>query len=144
MTMRTGECLCGAITLKAEISGTGIGACHCTQCQRWTGGGPLLSVRIDGLEMQGEDHINEFRLSDWGVRAFCRDCGSTLYWRMADGPIRHIAVGLLHDQSGLRLNEEIFVDYRPDWLAPIDEATQSTEAEQNVLLKEYLDKKAGA
>ena len=144
MTTRTGSCLCGAITLEAEISDTGIGACHCTQCQRWTGGGPLLSVRVDRLEIEGEKHIREFQLSDWGTRAFCRNCGATLYWRMVDGPIKHIAVGLLDDQSDLRLTEEIFVDYRPDWLVPVEAATQSTEAEQNALLKEYLDKKAGA
>ena len=141
MNTRAGKCLCGAVSLSAEIDDPKIDACHCTQCQRWTGGGPLINVRVDSVTFNDDAPIREYSISDWGVRAFCENCGSTLYWRMADGKIKHIAVGLLDDQSGLRLTEEIFVDYRPDWLEPVPGASQSTEAEQFALLQEYLDGK---
>lgn len=141
MSERTGSCLCGAVRVRAEISRNDIGACHCQQCQRWTGGGPLLSVRTDSLGLSGEEHIQEFRISEWGVRAFCRECGSNIYWRMADAPPKNIAVGLLDDQTGLKLTEEIFVDCRAPWMSPVDGASQSTETEQLALLDEYMKNK---
>lgn len=141
MYQRSGACLCGAITFDATTRDAKVGACHCTQCQRWVGGGPLYSIGVSQIAFKGEDNIREFALSDWGLRAFCQNCGSTLYWRMKDGPVKHIAPGLLDEQSDLRLTEEIFVDYRPDWVRAEPGADQSTEAQQMALLKEYLDAK---
>ncbi len=137
MATRTGQCLCGAVTFRGDVA-PGIQACHCVQCQRWTGGGPLMSVRVRDLEITGEDAIHAYRASDWGERAFCGTCGSTLYWRMQGRPIAYVAVGLLDDQSGLAVTEEIFVDHRPGWLKPWDGANQSTEAEEMAKLEEFL------
>lgn len=138
MTAATGACLCGAIRIAATLPRATIQACHCGQCQRWTGGGPLFSVRVEGLAVTGEDHIATFRASDWGERAFCRDCGTTLWWRMQGRPIAYVAAGLLDDQSALSVAEEIFVDHRPDWLPPWEGASQSTEAQELAALHEFL------
>jgi hypothetical protein len=117
------------VTFRADVD-PGIGACHCAQCQRWTGGGPLISARAHNLEIVGEERIKVYHASNWGERAFCRKCGSTLYWRMQGKPIAFIAVGLLDDQSDLTVTEEIYVDYRPSWLPAWPGAKQSTEAEE--------------
>ena len=45
---RCGRCLCGAVTVRAELKSPEIGACHCGQCQRWTGGGPYFAASVDG------------------------------------------------------------------------------------------------
>ena len=137
MPKRSGQCLCGVVTFSAETSES-ITACHCTQCQRWTGGGPYFSVLVTDLEMQGEDRILAHHASGWGERGVCGACGSTLYWRMQDRPYSNLAVGLLDDQSGLTVTSEIFVDYRPEWLAPFEGAEQSTEAEEMAKLDAFL------
>ena len=137
MALRTGQCICGAVTFQAEI-GDGIGACHCTQCQRWTGGGPYLSVRVQNLQIEGEDRVLAYHASAWGERGVCGTCGSTIYWRMQGKPLSNVAVGLLDDQSGLSVTEEIFVDYRPDWMTPYLGASQLTEAEEMAKLQDYL------
>jgi len=137
MGERTGQCLCGAVTFRANVDGE-IGACHCTQCQRWTGGGPLITVRVRDLKISGEDRISTHHASTWGERAVCRTCGSTLFWRMQGKPIAYIAVGLLDDQTGLNVTEEIFVDYRPTWMPPFEGASQSTEAQEMAKLATYL------
>jgi hypothetical protein len=137
--IRTGRCLCGAVSLRARLPGTGFEACHCTQCQRWTGGGPYMAILVDDLEIAGADMIAAYRASDWGERAHCRACGSPIYWRMQGRPVRMIAVGLLDDQSGLRLTDEIFVDHRPDWLPAAAGASQATEAEKVAELQTYLE-----
>ena len=136
-TQKTGQCLCGAVSFTATV-GSEIQACHCRQCQQWTGGGPLYSTRARDIEITGEENIAAHHASEWGERAVCRICGSTLYWRMQGRPVEFVAAGLLDDQSGMSVTEEIFVDYRPDWLAPIEGAAQSTEAQAMAKLEEFL------
>ncbi len=134
---RTGQCLCGAIRFKAVVS-PDIQACHCQQCRRWTGGGPLYSVRVSDLQLTGEEHINAYRASEWGERANCKQCGSVLYWKMQGKPPSYVAPGLLDDQTGLSVTEEIFTDCGSPWSVPFDGASQSTEAEEQAKLDAYL------
>ncbi len=136
MSRATGHCVCGAVRFRGRIE-PGIQACHCTQCQRRTGGGPLFSVRVTDLEITGEDRVSAYHASTWGERAVCGTCGSTLYWRMQGRPIAYIAPGLLDDQSGLAVAEEIFVDHRPSWLPAFAGARQSTEAEEMAKLAAF-------
>lgn len=137
MSHRTGQCLCGSVQFEARVE-PDIQLCHCLQCQRWTGGGPLASVRVHDLKMTGEENVATFQASEWGERAYCKSCGSTLFWRMQGRPTSFVTVGLLNDQSGLVVTEEIFVDYRPEWLPPWANATQSTEAEEMAKLDAFL------
>lgn len=136
---RTGQCLCGAVTFSATIPKPEIQACHCEQCQRWTGGGPLYSIRISDLELDGEAAFTQYRASEWGERVFCGTCGATLFWRMQGETPRFIAPGLLDDQSGLGVTEEIFCDRRAVWLPAHPAAAQSTEAEEQAKLKAFLE-----
>jgi hypothetical protein len=137
--IRKGHCLCGAVTLAARITSDGIMACHCQQCQRWTGGGPLINVRAADVALSGEDAITHVRISEWGERGFCGTCGSTPYWWRQDCEISSLAIGLFDDQSGWTMKEEIFTDRRPDWLPHFDGASQSTEAEEFAKLDKYLE-----
>ena len=134
---RIGRCLCGAVTFRAVVSPS-VQACHCVQCQRWTGGGPLFSVSISDLEISGEDRVAAYHASEWGERAFCATCGSALYWKMQGRPTASVAVGVLDDQTDLAVREEIFVDYRPDWMPAWPEARQSTEAQELAKLDAFL------
>ena len=135
---RTGGCLCGAARFTARLSRPEIGACHCVQCQRWTGGGPYFAVPVDSVTFENADGAATYRASDWGERAFCRTCGSPLYWRMVGREIGNVPAGLLDDQTGLTVAAEIFIDHRPGWLPAWPEATQSTEDEEFAKLREAL------
>ena len=137
--IRSGQCLCGAVRLSAKVSGSGIQACHCKQCQRWTGGGPLLVTRVKGVEVTGEDAIASYHASDHGERGFCRICGTTLLWKLQGRGIAFLPVGLLDDQSGLEISEEIFVDHRPDWLPEWPGTKRHGEAEMQAQLKAFLE-----
>lgn len=142
MTKRTGQCLCGAVTLSADIPETSFLACQCGQCQRWTGGGPLYAIGAENVSFEGADNIGEYFASDWGARGFCRLCGTTLYWRMRDREVTSLAVGVLDERSDLRLTGEIFSDCRPNWLPMVPGASQSTEAEEMRKLDDYLKGRA--
>ena len=134
---RTGHCLCGAVEIRADVK-PDLQACHCVQCQRWTGGGPLFSARVSEIEIVKSGDTVTYRASHWGERVTCATCGAILWWKMQGEDITSVAVGLLDDQTGLRIGEEIFVEYRPDWLPPWPDATQSTEAEEFAKLNAYL------
>lgn len=125
---KSGACLCGAVRVSAVLGARNIVACHCGQCRRWTGGGPYFSTDVADVEIDGEDHIAIFAASEWGERGFCRDCGTTLFWKMKNGPISNLAAGLFDDQSDLAVSEEIFADRRAPWHVSWDGAAQSTEA----------------
>ena len=137
MTRRTGQCLCGAVSVAADIPDPTFLACHCGQCRRWTGGGPFYAIDVENAELSGEA-VTEYFASDWGARGYCGTCGTTLYWRMRDRGITSLAVGILDDQSGLSLRQEIFSDCRAGWMQPVPGTAQSTEAEEMAKLDEYL------
>lgn len=113
-------------------------ACHCEQCQRWAGGSPLFSVSAKSdVSVTGE--VATYRASTWGERAFCRICGTTLWWKMQGGAITGVAPGLFAGQDAFNtVSKEIFVDHRASWQAPVDGASQSTEAQEQAKLEAYL------
>ena len=138
--IRHAHCLCGGVRFKTRLKDNALQACHCEQCQRWTGGGPLWTVRTDGVpEVNGTELIRSYFASDHGERAFCSACGTTLYWKMKDGEIAFLPVGLFEDQNGFEVREEIFVDRRPGWMPAWAGATQQDEAEMQAALKAYLE-----
>lgn len=136
---QTGHCLCGAVRVTVDLTHDKMGACHCSQCQRWTGGGPLYAVPVSSIEIEGEEATRSYKASEWGERVFCKICGTTLWWKMQGKPVQMIAPGLLEDQSALKLTEEIFVDTRAPWMAPVPGASQSTEAEEMAKLAAALE-----
>ncbi len=133
-----GQCLCGAVRFTFTVRKPEIGACHCHQCQRWTGGSPLFCVRVKDVIIEGEENISRYRASDHGERGFCKVCGTTLFWKMQGEPIASLTVGLLDDAAGYAVTEEIFVDRRAGWQPAWAGASQSSEAEEFEKLERHL------
>jgi hypothetical protein len=113
MTGRTGRCLCGAIRYTIGTEKTELGACSCEQCRRHTGSllvsldGPAEAVRFTA----GKPAV--FTSSSWAERGFCRDCGSTLFYRVTAGKSTGwtaMAAGTLDSLDGLRVRNEVFSD----------------------------------
>ena len=140
MEKTNGECLCGAVKFSADLPTKEFQACHCQQCQRWTGGSPLLAIRAEDVEVTGGENIRAYHASEWGERASCAKCGSILYWTMKGKPPAFLALGLFAGQTGFELTEEIFTDHRPSWLPEWPDASQSTEAEQISKFDAYMAK----
>jgi hypothetical protein len=126
---RTGQCLCGAVQFTCRTPEARLQACHCVQCQRWTGGGPLIVAHVVDLVIADDATVGRYHASAWGERCFCTNCGSTLYWCNKGQQPSAVAVGLLDDQRGLSMRDEIFVDHRPDWLPLWPAASQSSQEE---------------
>jgi hypothetical protein len=121
MTSReaSGRCLCGAVRFRATEVPETFGACHCETCRRWTGSA-LLGVTIprDKVVWEGEEHIARRQTSSWAERAWCRECGTGLSFRVTaessySGDIE-LPLGILDDPNGFRMTNEIYIDHKPD------------------------------
>ncbi|HET7410305.1 MAG TPA: GFA family protein [Paracoccaceae bacterium] len=127
-----GQCLCGSVRFRGEPDRERcVTACHCGQCRRWGGGGPLIAVRfIGGLEFEADESLTWFRSSDEGERGFCSRCGSSLFWRMpGQGNDVSTSLGALDEDHGLEIDAHIFVEDKPDWYEFADDRPRCTAAE---------------
>ena len=123
-----GHCLCGAVTVRAEIEEQSLRACHCNMCRRHTSG-MFVSVAIVPNSLKVIGPAKSYRSSDWAERGFCEICGSTLwYGTVADGA-RHPSAGLFHDAAGGKMEIEFFADMCPHGYALAGEHRKMTTDE---------------
>lgn len=120
-----GQCLCGAVRLRGPDVRE-IGACHCRWCRRW-GGGPLLAVHCGpDVTFEGQDHITVFASSDWAERAFCKTCGTHLYYKLLGSGEYFVPAGLL-DTNDLEMKSQIYIDKKPPYYAFANQTPMLTE-----------------
>ena len=122
-----GHCLCGAVTLTTPTQAH-MSACHCGMCRRW-GGGPLLAVHCGAdVTVTGTDHVEVYRSSDWAERAFCRRCGTHLYYHLLPMNEYVLPAGLFGDQP-FDFHLQIYVDHKPAAYDFANRTAMMTEAE---------------
>ena len=128
-TARKGHCICGAIRFEAPQAGSAVGACHCETCRRWSGG-PFVEIMAGTeVDFSGADNISVYQSSDWAERAFCRHCGTHLYYRLKENGQYIMPVGLFDDDAGLTFETEVFVDEQPHYYAFANKTERLTGAE---------------
>jgi hypothetical protein len=116
---RSGGCLCGAVRYRVQSATGDVGACHCSICQRISGGINLsFNVPPDAIRIDGAEHVVVYRSSERAERAFCGICGSNLWYRgtrASEAPHDFaVAFGSLDDMTGMVLAKEICIDTKPD------------------------------
>ena len=116
----TGHCLCGRVRFELSEPPTDAGYCHCTRCQRRTGGGSSAQARIDGATfrlVEGEEHVQCWRHADGGFeKCFCRECGAHLFSRNPDDPRgMSIRLSAFAGDPGIRPRWRAFTNYAPAW-----------------------------
>lgn len=128
----TGSCLCGACEVLVRPAEDKMHACHCDMCRAWTGSS-LMAVKVMPGDLEAEGPVRTRATSAWAERAWCDECGSSLFYRVtAAGPyqgVTHVATGLFENAGGLTLASEIYTDHRPDGYAFAGELPGMTEAE---------------
>ncbi len=117
---QTGGCLCGGIRFELTEPVTAAGYCHCTRCQRRTGGATSAQARIDGSTfrlLQGEELIRCWRHPDGGFeKCFCSGCGAHLFSRDPAGSGQmSIRLGAFDGDPGVRPAWRAFVAYAAPW-----------------------------
>lgn len=123
-----GHCLCGNVSLTTQMKPQ-VGVCHCSMCRRW-GGGPFFATDgIPNLQFEGQEHITAYDSSEWGERAFCKHCGTHLYYRVKQSNEYIVPVGFFDDASKFEFKQQIFIDRKPEFYHFGNETHNMTEAE---------------
>lgn len=122
---RTGGCACGAIrfTLTAPFIATG--ACHCTACQKASGGGANyvgIVPREALVVTTGAPKVYRTPGDSGGMvdRAFCPDCGTPLWAAPESQAFVTIKVGALDDARDFTPALHVYASSAPAW-HPMDD-----------------------
>jgi len=111
----SGGCLCGAVRFTAAPKNRHIDTCHCGMCRKWTAG-PMFTIDCSGtLKIEDETYLGVYRSSDWAERCFCRQCGTSLFYRLVGGDLIAVSAETLDNRSGYQFVMQIFVDEKPSY-----------------------------
>jgi hypothetical protein len=115
----TGACLCGGVRFELTEPPTIAYYCHCTRCQRRTGGGAAVSARVPPGSVRilsGQDKIGRYVPAEGLPKAFCTDCGSAL-WAETRDDLEAVAVrmGAFDRDPGIRPSARQFTAYAAPW-----------------------------
>ncbi len=114
-----GSCLCGSV--RFEVRGPFLRAshCHCSRCRKHSGASGCVQARVSKERfrlLRGAGSIRVYGRGEGAVKAFCVNCGSSLFggsW--PEGPEVSIRMGALDDDPGIRPQFHTFVDSRAAW-----------------------------
>ena len=120
-----GHCLCGAVRFSCADA-RDIGACHCGFCRRW-GGGPLLAVHCGpDVRFSGSEHIAVYASSSWAERAFCKQCGTHLYYKLLSNGEYFVPAGAFESDE-FEIASQIYIDKKPAYYAFANQTPMLTE-----------------
>lgn len=116
MSRIRGGCLCGAVRYLSKSEPVMTALCHCTHCQRQSGGAFSVNVAVakGSLEFQGSEPATyEDRGESGGkvLRRFCGKCGSSLLSEVDATPtLDWLKAGTLDDTSWVQPQASIWCD----------------------------------
>jgi hypothetical protein len=126
----TGGCLCGAVRYEVRGPLRDVVNCHCRMCQRIHGHyGAYSSVARENLSFTTDDGLKWY-LSiqddpDGNVyRGFCKQCGSSLFWKVKGKETISITAGSLDQPTHLRTVKHIWVSSAGDYYEIADDLPQ--------------------
>ncbi len=142
-----GQCLCGAVRFESDTSSNKVGICHCGMCRRWGGGLAGAWVRLK-VRLTNSNDLKWWKSSEWAERGFCGNCGSSMFWRVADSSAPpdmewEVSVGVLEDDSNLEIADHIYTDNKPVFYDLADNKPRITEIENVVGIMVSLAKEFG-
>ena len=128
--MKTGGCLCGAVTYVVNGPLRDVIACHCTQCRKSSGHHvAATSCHRDDIDVTGK--VTWYQSSDTARRGFCGICGSNLFWDGA-GVNLSIFAGTLDGSTGIKMAGHIFCADKGDYYE-LDDDLPKADADDPVL-----------
>jgi hypothetical protein len=115
----TGGCGCGAVRFEITAPLVAAAYCHCSRCQRRTGGAAAASGRLEPGSFTvtaGEEHLRAWAPSGGFEKVFCGECGSALLGRNPEsGEVAIVRLGAIDGDPGVRPSARQFVAYAAAW-----------------------------
>lgn len=128
--IREGGCLCGAIRYRVRGKPQRVTACHCTFCQRRTGGALSIHVWFDekDITLLGNEPATYEQRSDesnYYLRLhFCSRCATTVMLTLEKRPnFRLITGGTLDNPKGVEVDFHVWRRSAQPWVHLPSDAT---------------------
>lgn len=119
-----GGCHCGSVRYEASGEPLTHALCHCSDCRRHAGA-PMVgwAMFLEGQVKTTKGSLKVYRSSEHGVREFCADCGTGLFYRNAQvlPGIVDIQTGTLDDPNALPARCHIQTAERISWMQNVHE-----------------------
>ncbi len=120
MPKMTGGCLCGGVRYEGEAEPVFMRACHCKECQRFTGTAFLTVVAVprEAIRITGglKTHTRPGGSGLTVHRRFCPECGSPVVVDVEGSPRTGIMAGTLDDTSFVKPSSNMFCDEAQSWV----------------------------
>lgn len=122
-------CLCGSITIDAELARHNFTVCHCSMCRKW--GGLWMAVECADVHFSGDGKVTTYHSSEMADRGFCARCGTHLFFKSKWNGKYYLPVGLFDDVDDFVLKRQIFFDTKPYYICLANESETFTEEDLN-------------
>jgi hypothetical protein len=127
----TGGCLCGAVRFRLRGPLRDVIDCHCRRCRRMHGHVAAYTQALTADLVLVEERGLAWYGADERERGFCRECGSSLFWRRSGADRTSIAAGSLDEPTGLRTAAHIYVGSKGDYYEIADGLPQHEASGQS-------------
>jgi len=111
--------MCGGVRWELSDQPVGASYCHCTRCQRRSGGAASVSARTTPGSLrvvQGEELLRSWAPEDGNPKVFCSACGSALWAEDRNSPgVYFVRLGSFDQDPGVRPAFHQFVAYAASW-----------------------------
>lgn len=121
-----GSCECGAVKLTVVEEPVSAWICHCEQCRKasgyiWAG----AQLTKDGYQVVSDKTLAWYQSTDVTKKAFCTDCGSTVFWWLDGRDAPAVSCGVLENPTGIKLEKHIFTSEMADYEVIEDDLPQA-------------------
>jgi hypothetical protein len=117
----TGQCHCGAVSLTAEVDPNRVIACHCADCQTFSGAPfrAVIAVPAEKVSLVGnpKQYVKVAASGNRRAQVFCGECGTQLYATEPDTPrTLNIRLGCVNERAQLPPAVQIWGQSAMPWL----------------------------
>lgn len=121
----TGACFCGAISFQAIVDPTRVIACHCKDCQIFSGAPfravlptPIAKVEVSG---KAKHFVKIAESGNRRIQAFCGECGSHLWATEGDGEPKtmNLRLGCIEERDQLVPTVQVWSHSAVPWLGQL-------------------------
>ena len=124
---QTGGCLCGALRYEITRAPEVVYTCHCTDCQRLSGGAFSMALLVadEAFQLSGADPRPLYHIASSGrtnTRWICPECGAWICRGPKPGTkpphtLRSVRAGTLDDTSWLEPTLHFWTRSKQPWVA---------------------------
>jgi hypothetical protein len=122
----TGQCHCGQISFQALVDPERVAACHCSDCQTFSGSPFRTSVQVPAAQITfkgtPKHYVKVAASGNRRVQGFCPQCGTQLYACDPEPATQfNIRIGCVNERAQLAPKAQMWTCSAMPWLKHLPE-----------------------